>query len=420
MTFTSALAHCFSILFSLFMARNLSLSNFGVVTTLFAMMMLVSASFGPIQTVATKFVSSFYAQGHLAKIKHLLFKLGKRISLFGLLLFFAFTFGSRIIAAFFQIGSSHFVIATGAIMFFSLVLPFSYGALQGFQRFGFLSINIILSGALKLLVGVFLITAGLEVGGVLTAVGLATFIPLILSLFMLRSALESPPDLSESGPPVNPGDFIPDKEIAENKELNFSKVYKYFIPVSITFLCFTALTNFDILLVKRFFSPVEAGYYSIAQLVGKIMLFWPAAIIMVMFTKVSYLHARGKDTISMLKKTLMIVGVPCAIGALICFLFPSVIIRILSGKAYVECFPLARLFGIAMTFFSLTYTLLLYNLSIHRFNFIRPLIFFSVSQIILICFFHRTLPQVLYIITPNSSLLFIYNLFLIKKPVVPR
>ncbi len=415
--FASALANMFSLLFQLFMARNLSEINFGDMNSLFAMLMIVSIPLGPIQTVVTKFVSSFYAHHQLEKIRLLLFKLGKRILLLGLLIFLVVTFGSRIISSFLQITSNYLVIMIGFIMLLSIILPLTYGALQGFQRFGFLGLNIILSGAIKLLLGIFLVTMGFEVMGVLGAVAGSAFLALIVSLFMLRTALNEPSALSEATLKVNAGNPVPNEEIMKG-ELNLSRVYGYFIPVSITFLCFMVLTNIDIILVKHFFSPLMAGYYSYSQMVGKIITFLPAAIIVVMFTKVSHLHAQHKDTIPILKKTLMIVGLLCGIATLICILFPSLIIRLLSGKEHLECIPLVRLFAIAMTFFGLAYTLSLYYLSIHRFNFIYPLLFCAALQIALILFFHKTLSQVLYILSANSLLLFIINLRLIKRPAI--
>ena len=63
------------------------------------------------------------------------------------------------------------------------------------------------------------------------------------------------------------------------------------------------LTNIDLILVKHFFTPIEAGYYSIAQMVGKIILILPIPIVTVMFPKLSSLDGREeKNTLDFRKE----------------------------------------------------------------------------------------------------------------------
>ena len=126
-----------------------------------------------------------------------------------------------------------------------------------------------------------------------------------------------------------------------------SEVYHYFLPVGITLLCFMILTNVDLILVKHFFTPIEAGYYSIAQMVGKIILFLPIPVVMVMFPKL-VCHCRGQgqaqESLSILKQSLMIALLFSALGrSFVGFLFPSLIIRILSGKVYPECISIGQI-----------------------------------------------------------------------------
>jgi O-antigen/teichoic acid export membrane protein len=132
----------------------------------------------------------------------------------------------------------------------------------------------------------------------------------------------------------------------------------------------------------------------------------------VMFPQTSKLHAQTKNTLNVLKKSIIYVGVLSGTAALICLLFPGLIIRLLSGQYYLECVPLARIFSVTMFFFALIYVLLFYHLSIHRLDFIYSLVLLTVFQVIAITLFHETLSQVIYIMCGNAILLFLINLYL--------
>lgn len=397
----------FSLLYHLYMIRNLSPINYGVLNSLFSIFMIVSIPSGTLQTVVTKFISTFYAINHHERINLLLRSFVKKTSVFGLVIFSILIFGSRGISSFLQISSPLLIVILGVITFFSIILPLTQGGLQGLQRFRYLGLTMIVNGSLKLLFGIIFVSVGFGVIGAMSALAISTFIALLLSFIMLASVLPKPLAL------------IPEslrlKSNSPDPETNFSEVYRYFYPVATVFLCFMLLTNIDVVLVKHFFKPLEAGYYSIAQMVGKIILFLPVAITLVMFPKTSELHAQAKATSHLLKKSLLYVGALCGTAALICLLFPGLIIRLLSGEEYLHCIPLARIFSVSMVFFALVYVLLFYHLSIHRLGFIYSLVLLTVLQILAIILFHQSLSQVLYIMCGNAILLFVINFYLAFK-----
>jgi O-antigen/teichoic acid export membrane protein len=191
-----------------------------------------------------------------------------------------------------------------------------------------------------------------------------------------------------------------------------SGVYQYFLPVGITLLCFMVLTNIDLILVKHFFTPIEAGYYSIAQVVGKVILLLPVPIVMVMFPKLSSLEGEEEKGLLILKRSLRIVFLFCAVAVLLGFLFPSLVIRILSGRSYIECIPLVRLSCIDMSLFSLVLILLHYHLSCGKSVFIYPLCFLTLIQTGLIVLYHNTLVQVLVVVGLVGLCLLGVNLYL--------
>jgi O-antigen/teichoic acid export membrane protein len=369
--------------------------------------MIVSVPSGTLQTVVTKFTSTFYAINHHERINLLLRSFVKKTSVFGLVIFLILIFGSRGISSFLQIASPLLIVILAVITFFSIILPLTQGGLQGLQRFGYLGLIMITNGSLKLLLGIIFVSIGFGVIGAMSALAISTFIALLLSFIMLASVLPRPLALIPKSLQLKSNSLDP--------EMNLSGIYRYFYAVATVFLCFMVLTNIDVVLVKHYFKPLEAGYYSIAQMVGKIILLLPIAITLVMFPKTSELHAQAKATSHLLKKSLLYVGALCGTAALICLLFPGMIIRLLSGEEHLPCIPLARIFSVTMVFFALVYVLLFYHLSIHRLGFIYSLVLLTVIQILAIILFHQSLSQVLYIMCGNAVLLFLINVYLAFK-----
>ncbi len=94
------------------------------------------------------------------------------------------------------------------------------------------------------------------------------------------------------------------------------------------------------------------------------------------------------------------------------YLFPSLIIRILSGRSYIECIPLVRFFCVDMSLFSLVFVLLHYHLSRGKSTFLYPLCFLTLVQIGLIVLYHNTLVQVLVVVGLVGVCLLGVNLYL--------
>lgn len=176
--------------------------------------------------------------------------------------------------------------------------------------------------------------------------------------------------------------------------------------------------NSDMVLVKYYFSPQDSGLYSLAQMVGKIFLFLPGAISLVMFPKTTGLNAKNMDTVSILKKSIMYVFGLCILSVLFYNSFPYLVLKILTGKSYPESIMLGRLFSISMSFFALLYILLMYFLSVKDLRFIKYLVFFTALQLIAIGFLHKNLLQVQLVLCINAMLLFCIHLVLanISKP----
>lgn len=396
MFMATAVVNLSNMLYHLFMVRNLSPADYAAVNSLVAIIVIVSVPIGTIQTGLINFVSKFFAHQQFGKIKYILKEISKHISVAIVIVLLALMLGSNAIANFLRIDSATPVILIAWSLLFSALAPISLAGLQGVQKFISLAIIMIIAGSSKLIISAIMVWLHYGLNGAISGFIVSSVLTFFISLFSLRSILK----------------YKSESEKGITKEL-----YLYFLPVGISLFCLTAITNFDVILVKHFFDPIEAGYYSIASLVGKIILFLPGAITMVMFPKTSYLISQGKkpEALNLVKQSLKYAALLCGSAALVCIFFTPLIIKLLTGQVYAQSLPLAKMFAIAMFFFAMFSIILYYQLSSGSTSFIYPLVFFTILQLALIFIFHNTLMQVISILAINSFMLFLVNLKLIFK-----
>ena len=288
--------------------------------------------------------------------------------------------------------SSGYILA--ALLAFSWLIPVCIGILQGLELFPWFNSVTVSTGALKLILALIFIGLGFGVSGALGALLVANISSLIVCGFGLK-------------------DFLFLK--SEPASINFREFYSYLFPVALITFCYMLLVGYDLYQVRLSFSLEQSGLYSLAQMVGKILLFLPSAISVVILPRTSGLNAQSQDTLSTLKRGLVYAATICIVAILIYNIFPEFILKVLTGKTFSESVILGRLFSISMSFFALLLILITYFISIKDMRFIKYLVLFTLLQIIAIILVHNTLIQVQLIMCMNAFVLFLILLTLAFK-----
>lgn len=386
------LSNFFNLVYQLLIAHKLSVFEFASFNSLLSIFMVISAPLSTIQLVMAKYISEFNAHGQSGKISSLISGVLKKIIFFASLTLVIFALSSGFIIDALKIQSvlSGYILA--ALLAFAWISPVFSGSLQGLEYFGWISFSQITSGIAKIILTIVFLALGYKIAGALGVLLLTGMISLLIAYLPLNKR----------------NTFTECQEKAPYKE-----ILLYLLPVAVANFCYMALVSMDMILVKYYFGQQESGSYSLAQMVGKIFLFLPAAISIVMFPKTSGLKAKNLDTRSTLKKSLIFGVGLCVMANLIYNLFPNICLNVLTGKSYAESISLGRLFGVSMSFFSLLYILISYFLSIKDMSFIKYLGISTSLQVLGIILFHRSLEQVQLIICFNAALLFFVLLSLI-------
>jgi len=241
-------------------------------------------------------------------------------------------------------------------------------------------------GALvKIALAYIFITLGLRVQGAFWALVVSYAVPLLIFSVPLRQFLFAR---------------------VKKETIPYKEVTAYLFPVALNSFCLMALVNMDMIFVKRLFSTDSASMYALSQMVGKIFLFLPGAIAIVLLPHASGLNAKGLDATDALKKSLLLTALLCA-GAIVVYnVQPALVLRVLTGKVYPEAILIGRLFSLSMSVYALILLMCTYFLSIRD---LRYLVYLSISTIVQFAalLFARTgLVQVQLVLCANACLLF--------------
>jgi O-antigen/teichoic acid export membrane protein len=167
--------------------------------------------------------------------------------------------------------------------------------------------------------------------------------------------------------------------------------------------------NVDVVLVKHYFTPLEAGLYSAVSILGRIILFAPIGIARVVFPKASDMYEAGKKHFHILLKGLVLTSLIAGGIVLAYLLFPEEIVMTIFGEGYAGAIPYLGMYGLVTFFFSLTGLLVSYSLSINQHGAAIPLVIFLIAEVLLISYC-STISEVIYMMITVSFLTFITTL----------
>jgi len=177
------------------------------------------------------------------------------------------------------------------------------------------------------------------------------------------------------------------------------------------------ILSLDVMVVKRFFSPDQAGLYAALSLLSKIVLYISAPL-----ATVAYTFFTGSDTKQDGSKILLTTSLLVLFGGLILFLAyylaPELIVTLIFGQKFLSIAPQAYLAAIFGVSYSLAYLFNQYLISKNH-----PASMWSaivmVIQVLALITFHETFAQVLYIGIGATTLLNLISLAsIIKIPLL--
>ena len=273
-------------LYNIAVARYLGPSGFGHVSAVCTLLILISAVTLSFQIVSAKIV----AQQESLPAKRSVYRgFHRRAWYCGLLAGLFMLLFRGPIAAYLNLPDSTPVALMAIGAAFYVPLGSRRGYLQGAYRFRYLAINVVAEGVVRLGGSLLAITMGFGVTGVIAANAAAVVMAYLLAIPAAGTSVADEPE------PIS---------VAFREGL---QAIAFFVGAVI-------INNFDIVLVKHFFAPAEAGLYAAVALVGRVIYVLSWSVVSGMFPIAAGTHRQKTRDHGVLATSLSLV---LAIGACI-------------------------------------------------------------------------------------------------------
>jgi len=391
------LGDIFNLVYRLAMVRLLTIEEYGTLNSLISSSLILSQFVAPFQPVLTKYFASFSAKGEWSKLRFLYGRTWRDLGLFSVIVFIIIISFSGLISGYLNIDGTFPVILVGVMIGFTILLAVPMAFIQGTQSFVSLASLAALSAFCKMMIGIGLILlAGLTVDGALGGMIASPLSAILIGIFLMKKYLKRCPGKGES------------------ESISMLPIYKFFIPTALTLGSLWALTNVDVILVKHFFTGQEPGYYSVAQMVGLIVLYLPGAITIVIYPKAAAAHAKNSESRAMLWKGLVAIAGICLLGIVICAIAPGLVLTAISGKDNPQSRELVVWFTMAMSFYSMSTLIIYYHLAVHNTRIVPVLITLALAEVATIYSFHASLMVIIFIMLGYSVITFVLSLMMLR------
>jgi len=365
-------------IFHFFMARMLTAADYGILATLFSIIYMTGIFSESIQTIIAKYSASEKNPG---KLKNLFLRTIKKSLKISLLVFIVFAFAAMPLSFLLKIPYL-LLTSTGLMIFAAFLPPVTRGTMQGTKMFKTLGFNLIIESFIKLGLSIFLVFIGWKVYGAITATIIAAIIAFVLSLLALKKILKS-----------------------KEKFMETKGIYAYSWPVLFILFNVMIFYSLDIIIAKIIFSNDIAGYYAIASILAKTIFFGTQPISKALFP----LSAEKKQPGGSHQLLINAIGIVllCIFASLIVlYFFPSLLIKIFSGRVIIESVNIVFYLGIAFSLTSLTNLILLYKLSLRKTkSYLIFLIFPMIEVALLLLFSHNIIEYSLALVTASAIFL---------------
>jgi O-antigen/teichoic acid export membrane protein len=386
----SGLVSVTNLLYNVATARMLGPSGFAHATTVYTLLMIVSCLTLSFQVVCAKYVAKSTSP---LERETVFASLHQRswVTAIGLALLLVVFKGP--LTSYLNLPSSRLIILLALGTAFYIPLGVRRGYIQGIHAFGPLSVNFMIEGVVRLGGALLLIELGMGVRGAVLASVLA-------EIFAYFGALPAP-------------------GLAKFSFRQLAISFQEGVQAIVFFSGQAVINNFDIVLVKHFFPPKEAGFYAAVTLVGRLVNMCAWSVVNTMFPVSAGAGNEEQEGSPVLFTSLLLVFLILAVLTFGLWVVPSFVWRTLFGAqfelgTYDTLATLLILYAIKAGVYSLSSVIITYEMSRKIANTSWLQLAFSGALALGVYMMHQTLHQVIVV----QLLLMIVLLFILTLPLL--
>lgn len=356
-------------------ARALTPASYGDLTSLLALSVVVAVPFTAAQTRVAARVSAYSRQGRWDRVQYVVRNALAHLTVIAIgatLLYFAII---PAIVPLLHLSAIGPALALGALIFVGFLFPVLQGALQGLERwvaFGLVGIGI---AAARLVFGLPWALAGGGAGGALAGQAIGMLACLASLVWVLRVHVRST------------GNAAAWAGVRRRPDVRG-------VAAGAAFVFFAVIANCDVVLAKIFLSAHQAGEYAALATVGKIVVFLPTAVAVVVVPHATKAGNSAAGRARVLRFSALLVAGAALLAIIPAALAPNLVIRTMFGVRYLGSVSGVLPIVCAGGGLALLYLLVTFTVAIEDTRWTWLLALGVVLQVVLIGFFHGSPTQV--------------------------
>lgn len=360
---------------NLVFSRLLDPVGFGELTSLLALAIIIVVPTGAAQTVLAERIASYLGSGDERRVRYLVRHAIAHVSLIAIGVGAALAVCTPLIVSVLGVRQPGPVVAMTVFVVVSFLQPVALGSLQGLERFTALGSMQLAIAVSRVAFGVPWVLAGGGAGGAIGGQALGAAVVLACTAWLMRGLiLERGSGAASSG-------------LRRRPDVRT-------VSASMAFVAFAVLSNFDLLLARLFLPPAQVGIYAAIATVGKIVLFLPMAVSVVLVPRAAQTQHSIGERAAVLRRSAFIVATTAAIAAVPTALVPGLVVRVMFGPGYAGAASGVLPIVIAGAALSLLYLLVVYAVAISDRRWAFVLALGVALQVIGVATFHSSPAQV--------------------------
>jgi O-antigen/teichoic acid export membrane protein len=371
-------------LFQIIMGRMLNVTEYGVLSALLAMLMIMGAPMTTLTMIISRRVSVFRSQKDDSNLGYLFFWINRKLLLIVFLLAVLILFNMKSLQNFLSIENNVHLYSLLIISLLMFPQAINNAYLQGLGYFKWLSFSGVLYRLLAIIFSITLVYFGLNVTGALGGIIFSTLIVLMVTSFILYPSLKN-------------------NKIGTSNATDF--LFKSSLAVLFANVAFASMTQMDMVIVKHYFSEQDAGLYASASVLGKAVMYLPSGISMALFPMVAEKHASGKRSSNLIFQAVGLTALLSLAGALLYYFFADYIILLFYGADYREASSILKYFGFAILPMSLIMVAEYFLIAMGRVLFAYLFIVVAPLQLIAVYYYHDTLLNIVMVLFISGAIL---------------
>jgi O-antigen/teichoic acid export membrane protein len=381
-------------------SRRIGVVQYGVLSALNAAYMICSTFAAIVGTVVVKYAAELRAVGDTPKLTAFVRKLMLFCVVLAALAIVVGISASHAIANFLKVEDARAIALDVAIIGIVVANAPLRAVFQGLEEFTTFSILATTESLLKASLGILFVYMGFGVTGAFAGWTVGSMVSLLAAATIL---LRRFPHVSRA--PL----FI-----------DFRRLGITTANVAIAMSMLTVIGYFDVLVVKHYADPTTAGLYGALSLSGKILFFFVAFVPTVLLPKATRLALAGRSALPIFFQAMGIVVAISVAGLVVYGVAPGLIVTTLAGASFAPAAPYVFSYGVAMVLLAALNVVVTFKIGLHRFDFIVPLTFVAVGEIVGISLHHARLGDVISVLICGNVVALAASLYRIDASVAVR